>query len=81
MRLALFACMKSMIRWMRRVCKILGVNWSRVVENQMQYIETLQGPMVVNNVVCDSITMRAQGCPRSATWSLDFMKVMIGPIR
>ena len=57
------------------------MNWSRVVEDQMQYIETLQGPMVVKDFVCDLITMRAQGCPRSAMWSLDFMKVMIGPIR
>ncbi len=33
--------------------------------------------MTVKDIVCDSITMRAQGCPWFAMWSLDFMKVNI----
>ena len=36
--------------------------------------------MTVKDIVCNSITMHAQGCPWFAMWSLDFMKVMRGPI-
>ena len=46
----------------------------------MQYFENCRVAMTVKDIVCNSITMHAQGCPWFAMWSLDFMKVMRGPI-
>ncbi len=31
----------------------------------------LQSSVIVKDFVCDSITMRAQGCPRFAKWSIE----------
>ena len=44
----------------------------------MQYFENCRALTTVKNIVCDSITMRAQGFPRSHKWSLEIMKVVRG---
>ena len=46
----------------------------------MQYFGILQVPMIVKNIVCSSMRMRAQGCTWSAKWSLENKLLVRGSV-